>query len=177
MIKAIEARSQAVTALLTQLQDRVENPAPVLAAIGEDIVERMKERFGTSRAPDGTPWAANTQLTLMRFLEKKKGAFTKKKGTISAKGAQLAANKKPLIGAGRNLSTQIFHQVHDNGLTVGSSMRYAAMQQYGGTKSQFPNLWGDIPARPYFPIMANGALYPQEEALVLEQLREYLTIG
>ena len=31
-------------------------------------------------------------------------------------------------------------------------MAYAAMQQFGGTKSQFPHLWGDIPARPFLGI-------------------------
>jgi len=31
-------------------------------------------------------------------------------------------------------------------------MEYAAMMQFGGTKSEFPNLWGDIPARPFLGI-------------------------
>jgi phage gpG-like protein len=28
-------------------------------------------------------------------------------------------------------------------------MAYTNMMQFGGTKSQFPHLWGDIPARPF----------------------------
>ncbi len=35
-------------------------------------------------------------------------------------------------------------------------MVYAAMQNFGGTKAEFPNLWGDIPARPFFPNAEQG---------------------
>jgi len=28
-------------------------------------------------------------------------------------------------------------------------MEYAAMQQFGGKKSEFAHLWADIPARPF----------------------------
>jgi phage gpG-like protein len=48
------------------------------------------------------------------------------------------------------------------------------MQQFGGTKAQFPNLWGDIPARPFLPITADGALYPAEESLIVDTLQRYL---
>jgi phage gpG-like protein len=37
-------------------------------------------------------------------------------------------------------------------LLVGSNKEYAAMQQFGGTKAQFPHLWGDIPARPFMGV-------------------------
>jgi phage gpG-like protein len=35
-------------------------------------------------------------------------------------------------------------------------MPYAAMQNFGGTKAEFPHLWGDIPARAFFPDKARG---------------------
>ena len=59
-------------------------------------------------------------------------------------------------------------------MTVNSSMDYAAMQQFGGKKSMFPQLWGDIPARPFLPIMPNAELYPAEQDLILEGIRSYL---
>jgi len=42
------------------------------------------------------------------------------------------------------------------------------MQQFGGTKSEFPWLWGDIPARPYLGIS------DADEIEVLEIINEYL---
>ena len=58
---------------------------------------------------------------------------------------------KPLVDHG-TLMDMIKAEVHGNVLEVGSPMEYAAMQQFGGEKSEFPNLWGDIPARPFLGI-------------------------
>jgi len=43
------------------------------------------------------------------------------------------------------------------------------MQQFGGTRSAFPNLWGDIPARPFLGISA------EDEVAVLDIIDEWLT--
>ena len=50
---------------------------------------------------------------------------------------------------------QLSYQSRPDQLLFGSSMEYAAMHQFGGTKAQFPNLWGDIPARPFLGITAH----------------------
>lgn len=172
----IAINNSTVNALLERLQQRTSDLSPVLMAIGEDIMERSKQRFSTATAPDGTPWAANSQATLMHYLAKR-GGFSKKTGKISAKGQKLAIGKKPLIGETGMLAQQIVNNSgrNENEIVVGSTKEYAAMQQYGGTKSQFPNLWGDIPARPFLPVMLNGDLYPQEEAQILDMIQNYLT--
>ena len=60
------------------------------------------------------------------------------------------AGKKPLTGETRALATTINYQLQgDNAVSIGSPMVYAAMQQFGGKKSDFPHLWGNIPARPF----------------------------
>ncbi|MBC7859185.1 MAG: phage virion morphogenesis protein [Burkholderiaceae bacterium] len=175
MSKTVDVKSQAVMAMLLQLHDKTDDMSPVLRAIGEDVTERSKQRFVTTTGPDGVPWRPNTQATLMRYLGKR-GGFSKKTGKIVAKGKALAMSKKPLHGESGDLARQIFHQVISDSVLVRSSMIYAAMQQYGGTKAQFPNLWGNIPARQFFPVTPDGKLYPQEEGLIVEQLRQYLTI-
>lgn len=174
MPTVIAINNSAVNALLESLQQRTSNMSPVLMAIGENIMERTKQRFSSATAPDGTPWAANSQTTLMRYLNKR-GGFTKKTGKISAKGQKLAMGKKPLMGESGDLARQFVVSADEQGVTVGSTMIYAAMQQFGGTKSQFPKLWGDIPARPFLPVMANGDLYPQEVAHIVDMLQDYLT--
>lgn len=175
MASLITVNNSAVSALLNHLQRQVDNASPVLMAIGEDMVERTKQRFATATGPDGVRWRPNTQVTIIRYLQQR-GGFGKK-GKLGAKGQKLAIGKRPLQGLSGSLANQIYSAVTGNGgdLVIGSTMRYAAMQQFGGTRSQFPNLWGNIPARPFFPIMADGTLSPSEEELILERLRQYLS--
>lgn len=173
MPSIIDVDHQAVTDMLRQLVHQVGSTASILPALGEDMVERTKQRFASGTAPDGQRWIANTRTTLMRYLQQKNG-FSKKTGKIGAKGRTLAMSKKPLMGLNGDLAKEIYYDVTDDSLMLGSIMRYAAMQQYGGKKSQFRQLWGDIPARPFLPINAQNELYPAEAEMVIEQLRSYL---
>lgn len=132
---------------LNRLIDRAKNPRPVLAEIGEDMAEATKRRFSTAKAPDGTPWAANSATTLARYSD----MFARKKdGTLKKKDQAKIAGKKPLAGETGALATKINYQItDDNTVGIGSPMVYAAMQNFGGQKSDFPHLWGNIPARPF----------------------------
>lgn len=162
-----------VQAALQALANRVTEAQPFLQAVGDDIVERSKERFSTSTGPDGQPWKPNAASTLQRYLAKTKGNF-KKDGSLSKKGATRQAGKKPLIGESKFLSREIFAQAAPNSVTVGAVALYAAIQQFGGKKSEFANLWGDIPARPFLPIKPDGSIYPTELGLIIDQLNRYL---
>jgi phage gpG-like protein len=135
-----------------------EDPSGVLMGIGEVAEEFTKQRFELSQDPYGTPWAPNSDTTLRNLLHERSGSFTKK-GRVSAKGVRLLTGKKPLIGEpksligeSKSLSTQIHYTVTGgDSVSITPAMRYAAMQHFGGTKAEFPHLWGDIPARAYFP--------------------------
>lgn len=174
MTKAIEVQDQAVMAALTALQGRIEDMTPVLAAIGEDMTERIKKRFGTATGPDGVRWRPNAESTLMNYLQQR-GGFSQKSGRITAKGQKLAMGKKPLQGESGDLARQIFPEASSHQLSVGSTMIYAAMQHFGGKKSEFPNLWGDVPARPFFPVTAAGELYQSEVNEIVTRIQQYLT--
>ena len=169
-----EVNDQAVRHALAALAQRVQNMRPHLMAIGEDITERAKQRFATSTGPDGQRWAPNGTAVLMAAITRIGKSGRKKDGSLNAKGLKTASSKKPLIGPSHDLERQIFPAVQGNSLTVTSSPVYAAIQQFGGKKSEFPHLWGDIPARPFMPIRPDGSLYPAEQALILEQINEYL---
>lgn len=133
-----------------------ESPQPALTAIGEKMLEFTKARFDLGEDPYGVPWEPNSDTTLRSMLHGSGKNFTKK-GALSKRGQTVLAGKKPLIGASRRLSTHFNSTVIGNDLvTLSSPMKYAAMQNYGGTKAQFPNLWGDIPARPFFPDLGRG---------------------
>lgn len=175
MASSIQVESEAVSAALAKLSQRVDDMTPFLIGIGEDMIARIKERFATATGPDGQPWKPNSQATIMNYLQSHGGTFSKKTGKITAKGQQLAMNKKPLQGETGDLARQFNRQVYSgNTLVVSSSVIYAAMQQFGGTKAQFPKLWGDIPARPFMPITSDGRLYPDEETRIVAGLQQYL---
>jgi phage gpG-like protein len=174
MASFIEINSRPVSAVLTALRDKLGDVSPFLKAVGEDIVERIKGRFASGAAPDGSRWAPNSQVTLIRYLQQR-GGFSEKTGKILAKGRALAISKRPLQGQSGDLARQNHYLiVGGQELVVSNSMVYAAMQHFGGTKAQFPHLWGNIPARPFMPITPAGELYPGEQDAIVEGLRQYL---
>lgn len=171
----IEINDRAVLDALNGLAARAGNPAPALRAIGESLLVQTRRTFETGSDPWGRPWAANKPSTLARYVGTFGKSSFKKSGDLSQRGAARLAGKRPLTGESRQLSTQISYHVADGVLTVGSSMVYAAMQQFGGTQAQFPHLWGDIPARPFLPVTASGELAPEAKRTVADVIQEFLT--
>lgn len=122
------------------------NPRPALKEIGEELVDSTQRRFETQTGPDGTPWARNATSTI------------KRKG-----------RDQPLTGETGKLMDQIDYQLTGNDtLDVGSPTIYAAMQQFGGTKEEFPHLWDDIPARPFIGIS------DEDEEKIIGLFNDYL---
>lgn len=170
MIK-IELSDNQVSQKLEKLVRSVENTRPVLELIGNMLVDSTKRRFATSTAPDGTRWAPNSQVTILRYLGKYKSSYRKKDGRLTQKGADRAISKRPLIGETGSLSSQISYAVEGvDTLFVGSSMIYAATQQFGAEKRQFQGKapWGDIPARPFL------GLSDQDRSNILDTISDYL---
>ncbi|CQR43713.1 Phage virion morphogenesis protein [Thiomonas sp. CB3] len=145
-----------VAAYLDQLAARMADLTPVMQDLGEYLVMSTKARFATSTAPDGTPWASNSQVTIGRYLGNYSGMY-KKSGALSKKGATRSAAKKPLIGESRRLSGEIHAVPTAHGVTVGSVLIYSAVQQFGAAKGSLgPRTpWGNIPARPYLGLSAS----------------------
>lgn len=141
-----------VRAMFQRLEATGRDTTPARREIGEYLVDSTKRRFTAGTAPDGSRWAPNSQATIEAFVGRYSGSYTKARGRLSKKGAERAMNKKPLVGESRTLSTQVFYQLTGEGLEWGSNHPGAAMQQWGGSKGDFPHLWGDIPAREFLGI-------------------------
>lgn len=152
---------------MERLANAAVNPRPALLAIGESLVVSTKKRFESSTAPDGSRWKPNSQATYLGHLGNSKSNH-RKDGRINSRGAEKVMGKKPLIGKTGLLSQQISYALDGNGLRIGSPMEYAAMQQFGGKKSRFPNLWGDIPARSFLGIS------DADETMILKTVNDYL---
>lgn len=170
----VDVQDNEVIQAMNKLGQSASNPAPALKAIAEALLEQTRQSFNTSTDPWGNRWAPNTEATYLHYLGGRPGALSKKTGKITAKGQTLAINKKPLFGHSNDLFTQFHYQVAQNSLWFFNSMVYAAIQNCGGTKAQFPNLWGDIPARPFMPVDSAGVMAPKMQATVVDIVQEYL---
>lgn len=164
----LEIVNEKVSSALSRLASATANPRPALLAIGESLLESTEKRFETSTGPDGVRWAPNSQATYLGIVRGLGKSNFGKSGRLNKRGAERVSGKKPLIGASRSLSQQISYSVDAEGLHLGSPMEYAGMQQFGGTKSKFPHLWGDIPARPFLGVSDS------DEAMIVDTVGDYL---
>lgn len=133
---SVELKEDQIAAALMRAVEQMEDLTPLMQGIGEILIDSTKERFKAGTSPEGTKWAAKSATTLAAY-----GA--RKSNRIDA---------RPLFGPTGMLSQQIFSEAERDQVAVGSARVYAAMMQFGGTKAEFPHLWGNIPARPFLGI-------------------------
>ncbi|MDD3328865.1 MAG: phage virion morphogenesis protein [Zoogloea sp.] len=164
MSASVRLDTARVTEVLARLAAGAKNPAALYKAIGEELITSTRARFATSTAPDGSRWAPNSRATFEAYLARFTRT-TRKDGRLNAKGSGVVMGKRPLVGQSRQLATQIYYNLTPRGLEIGSPMEYAAMQQFGGSKAEFPHLWGDIPARPFLGLSAQDEDAIEAEAL------------
>ena len=121
-----------------------EDLSPAMRAIGEHMVNTTRERFRDEKAPDGTPWAPLSEVTLKR----------KKR------------NVDKILTERGYLSGTIAYREGPDFVEIGSSRIYASTHQFGAAKGEFggvrtslpgrsffqPIPWGDIPARPFLGV-------------------------
>jgi phage gpG-like protein len=163
----VKVDNKNVLAALERLSKATANPRPALLKIGERLVVSTKQRFETSTAPDGKKWQQNSDTTLRIGLHG--GNHFKKNGSLKKSGASYLANKKPLIGKTHALASNIDSSLDGNTLRIGSPMKYAAMQQFGGLTSPRSMIPGSrIPARPFL------GLSDSDEAMILKTVSDYL---
>lgn len=143
----INVSSEAVERAIQDLLNKGEDLTAPMKSIGEEMVNRTQQRFRDKEAPDGTPWTANSPVT-----EARKG------------------HGRVLEGESGELAKQFSYSATSDSVEFGSLMVYAAMQNFGGTKSEFPHLWGDIPGREFM------GLSDDDEDEVLAILADHLSL-
>lgn len=142
-----------ITPALERLSAALGNMLPVMQDLGEYFVDSTTQRFPTGRAPDGSVWAPKSPVT------------------IAAQGGRRTnrLDTRPLFGPSGALSSTIAYEAFPDRVEWGSPMVYAAMQHFGGSKSAFPHLWGDIPARPFLGVSA------EDEVQILDIIGDWLS--
>lgn len=138
---------------LRQLSQRMSDLSPVMRSIGEMLLRTTRSRIEHGGpAPDGTPWAPLSPVTLAR----------KKWDHKLVESGRLLGSMHPSAGS--------------NYAQVGTNVVYAAAQQFGmrkgyagrGKKRNFPIPWGDIPARPFLGLSSS------DRASILDLVSDYL---
>lgn len=160
--------SAPVLARLAEIARRVDDLSPAYRAIGELMAESTKERFESSTGPDGQRWKGNALGTVLARLAKIKGAYSKRDGRLTKKGATAVTSKKPLVDTGM-LQDTIRYQLTPggNGVEIGTN-RFAGEWEGGAAVHQFGNRKGTIPARPFLGLSAS------DERAVLDVLDRFL---
>lgn len=119
--------------------------------IAEYLHQSTDDRFRQKVAPDGSPWAPLSAVTLAR----KKGT-----GILREKGT---------------LQDTMRHQVTSTELAFGTDRPYGAVHQFGqkkgasGSSKSRPIPWGDIPERPYLGLSSD------DETEVVLIIHDYLS--
>ena len=141
----IEINDTDITGALARAVAALTDTAPLMADIAEYLRTSTVKRFGDGIAPDGSPWAANSPVTLARKTD-----------------------PRPLFGPNNRLNREFGVDSGADFAEVSSVLPYAAMMQFGGAKARFPHLWGNIPARPFFGIAE------EDRSNILDIVAEYL---
>lgn len=147
--------SAAVLARLQEIARRVDDLSPAMRGIGELVAESTKERFASSTGPDGQRWKANAPSTVLAMLNKVRGAYSKRDGKLTKRGATAVAGKRPLVDTGILQDTIRYQLTADgNGVEIGTN-RFAGEWEGGAAVHQFGDKKGNIPARPFLGLSAN----------------------
>ncbi len=143
--------SSQIGKVLDDLAERLGNLTTPLNDIAEYLHQSTDDRFRQKVAPDGSPWAPLSAVTLAR---KRGPGILREKGT---------------------LQDTLRKQVTRNEMAFGTDRPYGAVHQFGqkkgasGSSKGRPIPWGDIPARPYLGLSAD------DESEVLLIIHDYLS--
>lgn len=149
----VELDHQRLQTALRKIEWAVGDLAPLMRGIAAELASQTEENFGEEGRPE---WEDLSEVTTAR--REKNGNWPGQMLQVSSAG----------------LAASITTQATDSSALVGSNKPYAAMMQFGGTKSDFPHLWGDIPGRPYLPMDAEGELQPEAEEAILDLAMHHL---
>ena len=143
----IQIENAEMYARLQQLGNAVTNLQPAMRSIGQSLKSNIRLCFVDTRSPDGINWAALKPSTI---ANRRQGSSV------------------PLSDTGV-LKNSFTVQAGAQSVVVGTNAPQAAMMNFGGTKAQFPNLWGDIPARPFMPTSKLPDQWAQDIMDIIEQ--------
>ena len=162
---SVQVTDKPVMDALQELSRRVSDISEPLNEIGIEFAERIRGQFSKGESPYGNKWAALSAVTQAKNKGRRSGG-------------------EPLRDTGR-LMASITHQMIDGGKTVSiaTNVKYANTHQFGARQGQYgrtkrngPIPWGNIPARPYMPIVGSAVVLPNDwSQTAIDIIADYLT--
>ena len=143
----IELEHHHLQQTLNKVEWAIGDLAPLMRSIAAELANQTEENFENEGRPQ---WPELSDTTTER--RSKMGNWPGQILQVSAAG----------------LAASITSHSTDSSALVGSNKPYAAMMQFGGDQADFPNLWGDIPGRPYLPMDPEGNLLPEAEKAIID---------
>lgn len=134
---------------LRRIEWAVGDTQPLMRGIATELLYITEENL-EDQGQSGNDWPKLSEVTT---------TIREASGTWPGQMLQVSAG---------GLAASISTHADDSSALVGSNKPYAAMMHFGGDKDDWPHLWGDIPARPYMPMDADGKLQPEAEEAVLD---------
>lgn len=133
-----ELETELAARQLADLVERMDRPVGFYKGLGEYMTEvAIPRNFASESAPDGTPWARLSPITIAR---------------------REAAGHTPIqiLRASGGMAAGINYEASDRNVRIGSPAIQAAVMQFGAAQGAFgrtkrsgPIPWGRIPARPF----------------------------
>lgn len=142
----VELDHQRLQDALRKVEWAVGDLAPLMRSTAAELLSQTEENFENEGRPD---WADLSDVTTGR--REKSGNWPGQILQVSSAG----------------LAASVSSAATDSSALVGSNKPYAAMMHFGGDKSEFPHLWGDIPSRPFLPMDADGVIQSEAEEAIL----------
>lgn len=148
----IEVSDDSITNGLAALSLVIGDLSPVMAQIGEFMVESTKKRIANGVSPDGKKLAPKSAATIQNYL---------------TSGYRKGAAAGPLIRTGDLVDRSLHYDSGKDFMEISSSVVYSAIMHFGAKKGSLGAYsgtdkngraysgvapWGDIPARPFFGV-------------------------
>jgi phage virion morphogenesis protein len=149
----VDLEHQRLQDALGKVEWAVGDLAPLMRGAAAELLSQTEENFENEGRPD---WADLSDVT----TERREKSDNWPGQILQVSSAGLAAS--------------VTSAATDSSALVGSNKPYAAMMHFGGEKSEFPHLWGDIPSRPFLPMDAEGVIQPEAEDAILELALHHL---
>lgn len=153
-------------ATLRNLERAGGDMTPAMRKISQTLLKITEDNLEAEGRPKWAPLAESTKLA--RLGGKK--AF-KKNGELKASAQRQLSNFRILQHSGQ-LASSVTPDYDSNQAVIGSSKVYAAIQHFGGEAGRGGSV--ELPARPYFPMTADGELQPEAREEVLDTVLRHL---
>lgn len=162
---------------LAALQRRIENMRPIMAEIGNMVINEIDETFEDEGHPKWIPLSRTTLRLGYTNMGKSKAHTHNKDGKVT-RGFERYINDHKILQRSGRLRNSITYDATNDSVMVGTNWGAgtikggAAIHQFGGMAGRGRKV--KIPARPFMPIDANGNLVPSLGQAILSYVDKKL---